>query len=330
MTITNPLRFARRRLVVAAIAIAMPSTLALATTPAQASGSEVAGSSYLRAVADTHAAKIKEVCPAGNSGCLIATLKEQASIADKTAQTCDHNAVFARAYLRMTQLYGHTRAIRGYYRDVHYANRMDAVFGKYYTDAYHHWRSGERDSVPQAWLIAFDAAKEKRTNGAGDMLLGMNAHINRDLPYVMASIGLKTRRGVSGFHDYKVVENWLFEASRPLTAEFVQRFDPTMGPVPEPSRAPAPADWLVSTWRDNAWNNAQALVDADTPEERAAVEKKIEDFANFVAEGVLATESYTADASSTEERDDYCARHQGDQPPLEYAFGKADPYGWRF
>ena len=96
--------------------------------------------------------------------------------------------MFARAYLRMTQLYGHTREIPGYYEDLPAFNHLDAVFAKYYFDAYSNWKDGNRAAVPQSWLVALDAAKNKKVTGSGDLLLGMNAHINRDLAFVLAGV----------------------------------------------------------------------------------------------------------------------------------------------
>ena len=77
-----------------------------------------------------------------------------------------------------------------------YFNHVDAVFARYYTDAYYNWQSGNRAAVPRAWLTALDAAKNKKVSGTGDLLLGMNAHINRDLPYVMAASGLVAPDGI--------------------------------------------------------------------------------------------------------------------------------------
>ena len=51
---------------------------------------------------------------------------------------------FGRAYVRMTQLYGYTRDIPGYYQDVQYFNHVDAVFEKYYTDSYYSWANGRQ------------------------------------------------------------------------------------------------------------------------------------------------------------------------------------------
>src|SRR5689334_24050559 len=75
-------------------------------------------SSYLSGWTDQYVPTSDNDCVAGRPSCLKATLKEQSRIADDTASRCDHNAVFARAYVRMTQLYGYTRDIPGYYQDV--------------------------------------------------------------------------------------------------------------------------------------------------------------------------------------------------------------------
>ena len=49
----------------------------------------------------------------------------------------------------------------------------------------------------------------------GDLLLGMNAHINRDLAFVLAATGLIGPDGSSRKHDYDAVEKWLYDATAP-------------------------------------------------------------------------------------------------------------------
>lgn len=288
-------------------------------------------SSYLAGWTDQYVPTSDNDCVAGRDSCLKATLKEQSRIADDTASRCDHNAIFARAYVRMTQLYGYTREIPGYYQDVPYFNHVDAVFAKYYTDAYYNWQSGNRAAVPQSWLIALDAAKNKQVTGAGDLLLGMNAHINRDLPYVMAAAGLVAPDGTSRKADYDAVERWLYDATAPLIAEFAARFDPTIDDTADP--------WgignytlfqIVSAWRENAWRNAEALVSAPDAASRALVEANIENEANSAAQLILTAQSYVPLISSTVPRDSYCAVHNGDAPPMSYDFGYADAWGYRY
>ncbi len=77
----------------------------------------------------------------------------------------------------------------GYFADSRWVSRESMVFADYYFDAYDDWLAGHRTAVPAAWLIAFEAARRSRISGAGDLMLGMNAHINRDLPYVLDPSG---------------------------------------------------------------------------------------------------------------------------------------------
>ena len=100
-------------------------------------------------------------CVAGRDSCLRTTLKELGRVFEETARSCSHNAVFSLAYLRITQTYGWSRELPGYYEDVPFANHQDAVFARYYTDAYTRWRDGDRAAVPQSWLLAFDAARDR-------------------------------------------------------------------------------------------------------------------------------------------------------------------------
>ncbi len=324
----------RARTVGAVLTAALVTTVGAVATAVPARADVVPyvpWSSYLDGWTDEYIPSSDNDCVAGRSNCLHATLKELSRIADQTASSCSHNAVFARAYLRMTQLYGHTREIPGYYQDVAYFNHVDAVFARYYTDSYGNWSSGNRAAVPQSWLVALDAAKNKKVSGAGDLLLGMNAHINRDLPYVMAAVGLVAPDGSSRKADYVAVEAWLYEATSPLMAEFAARFDPSIDDSSDPlGIGNAALFQMVSGWRENAWRNAEALVSAPTAEARALVAANIETQANLAAQGILATMSYIPLLSSTASRDTFCAAHKGDAPPVPYAFGSADPWGYAY
>jgi Family of unknown function (DUF5995) len=310
------------------------AALTISTTagPAQADlVPYVPWSSYLPGWTDAYVPSSDNDCVAGRPSCLQATLKEQSRIADQTASSCSHNAVFARAYVRMTQLYGYTRAIPGYYQDVSYFNHVDAVFARYYTSAYYDWAAGNRSAVPQAWLTALDAAQNKRVSGTGDLLLGMNAHINRDLPYVMAAVGLVAPDGTSRKGDYDAVEAWLYDATAPLIAEFAGRFDASMDDTADPyGIGNAALFQMVSLWRENAWRNAEALVSAPTPAARALVSANIETQANLIAQGILTSQSYVPLISTTGPRDSFCSTHNAAAPPVAYAFGYATPWGYAY
>lgn len=289
----------------------------------------VAWSSYLPGWTDEYVPSSDNDCVAGRDSCLKATLKELARIADGTAKGCSHDAVFARAYVRMTQEYRWSRDIPGYYQDVPFANHQDAVFAKYYTDAFYAYQSGDLASVPKAWQIAFDASRDKRVSGTGSLLLGMSAHINRDLPFVLAAVGLVAPDGSSRKPDYDAVEKWLATATAPLIAEIAARFDPTADDASDPFGITYLTLFqMVSGWREAAWRNAEALVSAPTPQARALVAASIESEAVTTAQTLLATQSYLPPLTSSGPRDRWCSAHHDDDPPLPYDFGTAEPYGY--
>src|ERR1700712_476102 len=196
-------RHARMRLATVIVVLAAPVLVTgVQVGPAGATVPYVPWSAYLPGWTNQYVPSSANDCVSGQASCLDATRTELGRIMTDTAQGCSHDAIFALAYARITQTYAWSRGIPGYYQDVAYVNHMDAVFARYYTDAYYAYRDGNRSAVPQAWLTAFDAARDKRVPGVGDLLLGMNAHINRDLPFVLAASGLVRPDGSSGKADY--------------------------------------------------------------------------------------------------------------------------------
>jgi hypothetical protein len=314
-----------RRLLAAIIAVAV-SLIACATPSVADTMLYTPWSSLLPGWNDQFAPGSDNDCAAGRPSCLTVTLNEQTRILGQTGQSCSHLAVFPLAYVRMTQTYGWTRDQSGYYHDVPYMNHMDAVFAKYYTDAYYNWTNSVRAAVPQAWLFAFDAAKDKTVTGAGDLFLGMNAHINRDLPFVLYASGLVGSDGTSGKADYDAVEKWLNDDTAPLLAEAAQRFDPTIDDSNN-----AVVDYLsfqmVSAWREGAWRNAEALAAAPDAATRALVARSIENNADLIAQGMLLTFAVNPFLQSNATRDAYCAVHNGDTAPTAYPMGMPRPYG---
>ena len=321
--------FRHARLVAAIVgAVATPLLVAgVGVSPARADLPYVAWSVYLPGWTEEYIPSSDNDCVAGRSACLKQTRKEFGRILKENAENCTHASIFALSYTRITQTYGWSRDIPGYYQDVPYINHMDAVFAKYYTDAYYNYKGGNRSAVPGAWLTAFDAARDKRMTGTGDLLLGINAHVNRDLPFVLASMGLVRPDGQSGKPDFDKANQFLNDASAPMMAELAARFDPTIDDSDDPLGASyGTIMQMLTGWREHAWRNAEALVNAPTAAARALVAANIESEANTVAKAVLLTQSYTP-LSSTSSRDAYCAVHQGDPAPLAYPLGMPTPYG---
>jgi Family of unknown function (DUF5995) len=321
--------FRHARLVAAVVgAVAAPLLVTgVGVSPARAELPYVAWSAYLPGWTEEYIPSSENDCVAGRAVCLKQTRKEFGRILEETARSCHHNAVFAMTYTRITQTYGWSRDIPGYYQDVSYINHMDAVFARYYTDAYYAYQAGARDEVPLAWQKAFDAARDKRATATGDLLLGINAHVNRDLPFVLAGMGLVRPDGQSGKPDFDKANDFLNAASDAMMAELAARFDPKVDDVKDPlGVAYGTVMQMLTTMREGAWRNAEALVNAPSAQARALVARTIESEAAAFADTILLLQSYTPPLTSTAPRDAYCAAHKGDAAPVAYPFGTPSPY----
>src|SRR4051812_31924191 len=272
-----------RRLTWGAVGALLCAALAAPTVagPADAQVTYIPWSAYLPGWTDEYIPSSANDCVAGLPSCLKQTVKELDRILQSTGPSCSHNSVFALAYTRITQTFAWTTEDPGYYDDVAFARHQAAVFAKHYTDAFTSWRNGDRGAVPQAWLTALDAAAGNKVSGTGDLLLGMNAHINRDLPYVIAAVGLVAPDGSSRKPDFDRVERFLADAADAMITETAQRFDPTMDDGDDPLDLTYTFTMqVISVWRENAWRNAERLVTAPTPAARELVERDIESQAN--------------------------------------------------
>jgi hypothetical protein len=164
--------------------------------------------------------------------------------------------------------------------------------------------------VPRAWAIAFDAADRRKATGTGNLLLGMSAHVNRDLPFTLYSIGLVAPDGSSRKPDHDRVNEILNTVVTPLIDEVAQRYDPSVRVVPGIGSL---ADFLefqaLPLWREQAWRNAERLATAPDAAARRLVADSIEQSAAATATGLLAVTGYTPPLMSSASRDAYCAAH---------------------
>jgi len=312
-----------RRLLSAALALACLSSVWGVSTPARAEDPIfVDWPSLLPTLTDQFDPSSENDCVAGRNKCLDAILKEMRREFEPLARSCSHNAPFALAYWRITESYGYARAQPGYFANVPVFNHVVAVFAKYYLSAYQNWKIGNRAVVPQAWLIAFDAGAGKQVAGSGNLLIGVNAHVNRDLAFVMAATGLIAPGGSSKKPDYDKVNVLLNTMVPPLTAEEAARFDTSMsGESSWPGADYTLNSELIASWREEAWRNAERLVNAATPAERATVAQQLETNAIAQATSYRNATSYTPPLNSTDSRDSYCSTHYGDSAPMPYFYG---------
>jgi Family of unknown function (DUF5995) len=96
-----------------------------------------------------------------------------------------HRAPFLGAYLRTTEAVG--SAVRdGLFEDGPWVERWDVAFAELYLTAYDADRSGDAGSVARPWRLAFAAPPQ--LPALRHVLLGINAHVNYDLPQAMLAV----------------------------------------------------------------------------------------------------------------------------------------------
>jgi hypothetical protein len=303
------------------------ATTALATTALADSPPFIDWSSLLPGLTDTYVPSSANDCVAGRPDCVRAAIQEMRRRFEPLAQSCDHDAVFSLAYLRTTQTYQWSMEQPGFFADVPWMNHYDAVFAKYYLRAYDDYVADRRTNVPGTWLVAFDAARGREVSGSGSLLLGMNAHVNRDLAFVLAAIGLVQPDGSSRKTDHDKVNQFLNLVMQPLLLELSARFDPQIIDVETPYGTGYTALLqLLVVWREVAWRNAELLVSAPTDAARASIAQQIETAAELEARSIVLSNAYLPPLTSSAARDAYCAAHHDAMAPLTYAFGMPTPY----
>src|SRR4051794_746495 len=250
-------------------------------------------------------------CTAGRTHCVDAVIREMGRRFDPLARSCDHDSIFALAYLRTTEEYRRTIEDPTFFEDTPFVNHEDAVFAHLYFNAFDAWHNGRRQDVPRAWAIAFQAAADHALPASGDLELGINAHVQRDLPFVLAAIGLVKPDGTSRKPDHDRVNEFLNRVTDDLYAEIAQRFDPTIDDTDLPGTADDAALFqIIPTWREIAWRNAERLVNASSDEERARVAASIEAYAASQAQAIRLGSAY-GPLQSSAARDAYCSAHHG-------------------
>lgn len=289
-----------RRLGVRSLAVvvgALVATTALSASPATAEDPTFVGwSDLLPSFTTGYEPSSANDCKAGRIQCVDAVIREMTRRFDPLAEACDHNSMFALTYLRTTEEYRRSATSEGFFTDPAFINHQDALFARYYFDAWDAYRAGDLAATSMAWQLAFSNADGRKVSGLGNLLLGMSAHVNRDLPMVLAEIGLVKPDGSSRKTDHDKVNQFLNLVMEPLIDEAAARFDPTVddGQIDGTTMDETGMLQLLVAWREQAWRNAEALVNAPTPAARALVQEEIERLAAIEANLIIVATSYSS------------------------------------
>ena len=314
---------ARAGLLACAVVLALPAAAAAEDAPF------IGWNPLLPSAATTFTPSQERDCPDGNPACVDRTLAEMYRRFYRLYPSCDHNAVFALTYIRVTEVY--KRADRaGFFEEPRFVAHEDAVFARMYFEPYDAWASGRREHVPPAWRIAFDAARQRSVRGLGNILHGINGHVNRDMPFMLAALGLVQPNGRTRKADHDRVNQLLNQVYDDVIEEMATRFDPSTRDydVPGTTLDNSVTFQLLPSWREAAWRHAEMLASAPTAAQRQAVADYIERYAVEQANTISGWFGYRRElGESSAARDAHCARYLRDHPIPANASGRARPAG---
>lgn len=278
--------------------------------PAGAAGEEtpyVGWTNLLPGIAVENPSRTPE-CASGQLQCVDKTIRIMTRQLELLASSCDHDAVFALAYLRVTEEVKRTVTLDpAFFARPSFVNTEVAVFAALYFDAYDAWKAGASTAVPGAWRVALDTAAKREASASGNLLLGINAHVQRDLPFALYELGFGRRA------DHNRVNEILNRVTAPLIAEIARRFDSSADDADLPTQFDDMTLFqLIASWRELAWRHAEALAAAPTAEARALVAQQIEEHATQQALAIKLATGYPPLLGGSATRDAFCAAHHDD------------------
>jgi hypothetical protein len=118
----------------------------------------------------------------GGAGTIERLIERMGSLLEPMEADGDPRRHFLATY-RRTTIAVHKALLAGHFLDTAWVERWDVVFAGLYLDALEQWNRGE--APPGPWAVAFESATDPRVPPLRHVLLGMNAHINYDLPQAL-------------------------------------------------------------------------------------------------------------------------------------------------
>jgi hypothetical protein len=104
---------------------------------------------------------------------------------DTLPASAAHRRPFLSTYLRTTEAVGQA-VTEGLFEDADWVARWDVAFAELYLMAHDADLAGDRSGVARPWRLAFTAPAE--LPALRHVLLGINAHVNFDLPQAMLAV----------------------------------------------------------------------------------------------------------------------------------------------
>jgi len=188
----------------------------------------------------------------------------------------DPRRFFHATYLRTTRAVGAELAAGGFL-DTAWVQRWDVVFAGFYLDALEAHRRGGR--VPGPWAVAFGAGAA--VPPLRHVLLGMNAHINYDLPQALLAVISDAEFGDAALLARREADHRHIDQVLAAVVDRAAAVPETAGRRSPPDRLLGPANRLAAKRflveaRAKVWGNARVLARARRQGEAAYQARRAE------------------------------------------------------
>lgn len=195
----------------------------------------------------------------------------------------DRRAIFLECYSMMTG--NMLEALdRGEFEDPVWVRDLLNHFADYYFNALTAYDAQAKDT-PTIWRMTFDSRGRTGVHVLQHLILGVNAHINYDLVFVIYDIlhadwsSIDPKTAESRYRDHCHVNQIIFDTIDCVQREVVARYSPQMDLI---DRVLLRLDeWLLERliwrWREQVWRDAvqlMACAEPEAPQVRQQVEAR--------------------------------------------------------
>lgn len=187
---------------------------------------------------------------------------------------CDHRAVFPTVYRLLTrEARLQLERDPGFFDDPAGFGFEALAFYELYEQMITDHLAGR--AIPPAWQTVMDAAQTGNWTALHDMLLAISAHVQRDMPFALAAVGLTLPDGSSRKPDHDRFNQTLNAAYTPIVNAVARRYDPLLDDALGEGLVVdnLVAQQLIAVWREGVWRNAERLArHAGTSREHATAQ----------------------------------------------------------
>jgi len=153
--------------------------------------------------------------------------------------------------------------------DSAWVHRYAVAFANLYREALERYDAGQVAGVPKSWRLCFEMAGAGTGLVLQDMFLGVNAHVNHDLPFALSGVSIDPDRP-RRYRDHAAVNAVLASVVDRATERIATLYAPGLASIGE---AAGQIDEMLSMFslqvaRESAWESAVSLANARNGVER--------------------------------------------------------------